>query len=100
MLLTREKIVEELKSKREFLAQRFHVTKIGIFGSFAKNEGTSTSDIDFLVEFDVPMDEYIKNRYALLDYLGDLFGRKVDLANPKSLKPYYKERILNQAIYA
>lgn len=54
------------------------------------------ANISFLVEFDVPLANYIENRFALQDFLSEHFNRKIDLANPQSLKPFYKQRILDQ----
>ena len=98
--LSRNSILHTLQANNEKLKNQFHVKRIGLFGSFAKDEGTRESDIDFLVEFDISLDQYIANRNALIDYLKCLFGRDVDVANPNSLKPFYKSRILNQAVYA
>ena len=98
--LTREDIISVLRQQKDFLHKKFYVKTIGIFGSFARNEANEKSDIDFLVEFDAPLQVYISNRYSLSDYLQSLFSREVDLANPKSLKPFYKDRILKQAVYA
>lgn len=41
-----------LKKHEQTIMQKFHVKKIGIFGSFVRNEENETSDIDMLVEFD------------------------------------------------
>lgn len=98
--LTKEKILRVLQEQRPILRDKYYVTKIGLFGSFARNEATPESDIDFLVETDAPLEKYIANKYNLQDYLKNLFQRNVDLANPNSLKPLYKERILKQAVYA
>ncbi len=98
--LTKEEIINTLRQQKDLLCTKFYVKSIGIFGSFARNEANENSDIDFLVELDAPLEIYIKNRYALSDYLQNLFSREVDLANPQSLKPFYKQRILKQAVYA
>jgi len=98
--LTSDDIIGVLREQKEFLHKTFYVKNIGIFGSFARNEANDDSDIDFLVELDAPLEIYISNRYKLSDYLQDIFKREVDLANPKSLKPFYKDQILKQAIYA
>lgn len=98
--LNREEILKVLREQKEFLRREFYVKQIGLFGSFARNEDTAESDIDFLVEFEAPLEIYISNRYALSDYLQHTFKREVDLANPKSLKKFYKEAILKQAVYA
>ena len=97
--LTREFVLDVLREQSDTLRQRFHVKRIGIFGSVARNEANTTSDIDFVVEFDIPLEQYIKNKYSLGDYLKALFGRDVDLANPNSLKPLYKDRILSETRY-
>ncbi|HVX00296.1 MAG TPA: nucleotidyltransferase family protein [Candidatus Babeliaceae bacterium] len=89
-----------LKEQKPFLREKFHVREIGLFGSYARNEATEDSDIDFLVELFPPPENYIETKEALRNYLSILFGRKVDLANPRSLKPHFKERILKQAVYA
>ena len=98
--LTKEEIISVLRQQKELLRTKFYVKNIGIFGSFARNEANEKSDIDFLAEIDAPLEIYVSNRYALLEYLKNLFSREVDLANPSSLKPHYKERILKQAVYA
>jgi predicted nucleotidyltransferase len=97
--LTKEEIIRVLQQQKNLLQQRFYVKSIGIFGSFARNEATAKSDIDFLAEIDAPLEIYTKNRHALIAYLQNLFAREVDIANPASLKPHYKKRILSQAVY-
>ncbi len=100
MALQAEEILKVLRQQRDFLKEKYHVKKIGLFGSFARNESHEKSDIDFLVEFDAPLEIYIANRNAAIEYLKKIFGREVDIANPQSLKPHFKDRILKQALYA
>ena len=45
------KAIKLLKKHEQTIRQKFHVKKIGIFGSFARNEENKTSDVDILVEF-------------------------------------------------
>ena len=45
-------IVSYLKAKKAFLHEKFGVTRIGVFGSFAQGGQTIRSDIDLLVEFE------------------------------------------------
>lgn len=98
--LTTTAILEVLRSQRPLLRDQFHVQEIGIFGSFARGEATAKSDIDFLVTIDAPLEEYRQCKEALHRHLKRTFGREVDLANPRSLKPHYRQNILSQAIYA
>ena len=76
--LTKEEIISTLQKQKQLLHDKFYVKSIGIFGSFARNEANEKSDIDFLAEIDAPLEIYIKNRYALIDYLQNLFAREVD----------------------
>ncbi len=99
-MLTKTEILLFLSKNKAYLHKQFCVEKIGLFGSFARDEANEKSDIDFLVEIDAPLEVYKETKEALHNYLKSAFGREVDLANPKSLKPHYKERILKQALYA
>jgi predicted nucleotidyltransferase len=64
--------------------QPYHPKRIGIFGSVARNEDTSESDIDILIKFgDVPsLFEFVR----MENDLSDILGRKVDLVSEGALK--------------
>jgi uncharacterized protein len=89
-MLTREKILELLQAKYPFLAAEFGVSKIGLFGSFAKGQPDETSDIDIIVEFDRPIGfRFIE----LVEYLENLLGRKVDVLTPQGIQGIRIERV-------
>ena len=98
--LTREDIISVLRQQKDFLHKKFYVKTIGIFGSFARNEANENSDIDFLVEFEEGNLDYYMIRRNLNDFLSAEFKREVDIAISKALKPFYKDTILKQAVYA
>ncbi|HNX29060.1 MAG TPA: nucleotidyltransferase family protein [Syntrophomonadaceae bacterium] len=75
----------------------YFVSKIGVFGSFARGEATEESDVDILVEFDRRVDLF--HFIELQDRLAEILGRKVDLVTPKALKPLIKDRILREVLY-
>jgi predicted nucleotidyltransferase len=89
-------LLQTLKQKNTELTTRFGVKSLSLFGSVARNEATSTSDVDLLVEFNRPMGYF--GLFALQDYLEKLLGCPVDLGTPDSLKPYIKERIQGELI--
>jgi predicted nucleotidyltransferase len=91
-----KEIKEKIKTQENFFKQKYHVNKFLIFGSYAKGEQTSESDIDLLVEFKETIDMF--EMIDLQNYLTDLFGKKVDLGTPKGLKSFIKNKILNEAI--
>ena len=47
-----DKIISSLKKKKQYLYDNFGVTRIGIFGSFAREENTVSSDLDIVVEME------------------------------------------------
>ena len=86
-----------LNSQNKILAD-FGVERIGIFGSFARNEETKKSDIDILVEFNQSIDFF--DFIDLEDKLSKILKRKVDLVTRKALKPAMKQQILKDVVYA
>jgi len=89
-------LLQTLKQKNAELTNKFGVKSLLLFGSVARNEATSASDVDLLVEFSRPVGYF--GLFALQDYLEKLLGCPVDLGTPDSLKPYIKERIMGELI--
>jgi len=80
---TKEQIVKLLREKYPYLAAEYGVTKVGIFGSYAKGQSDETSDIDIIVQFEHPIGfKFIE----LVEYLEHLLGRKVDVLTPAGLQ--------------
>ena len=89
---------ERVRRKRDAIrriARQYGAVDIRLFGSVARGEETSDSDIDFLVE--------LEEGRSLLDIGGMLMalreelGTEVDLTNVDSLPPDRKARILEDA---
>ncbi|MBI4455955.1 MAG: nucleotidyltransferase family protein [Acidobacteria bacterium] len=78
----RNEILELLRQHQDTLDEQFTVKRIGLFGSFARNEQHKRSDVDFVVEFARPSYD---NYFHLIDYLEKLFGRKVQIITPDCL---------------
>jgi predicted nucleotidyltransferase len=94
----KDQIFAILKQQLPYLKKNFKVKSLGIFGSYAREEQTETSDIDMLVEFEAPVG-FIKF-IELENYLSDKLGGKVDLVTPDALKPLIKTDIMAEAVYA
>jgi len=77
----------------------FGVSRIGLFGSYARNEQTPHSDIDILVDFS-PEKENYDSFMALYDYLESLFDKKIEVVTLNGLSPYIKPYILKEVTYA
>ncbi len=95
--MKQDTVLQILKQKNAELTKQFGVKSLSLFGSVARNESTSTSDVDLLVEFNRPVGYF--GLFALQDYLEKLLGCSVDLGTPDSLKPYIKERIMGEIIH-
>jgi predicted nucleotidyltransferase len=93
-----EEIKKKLVEQRMYLRKTFHVTKIGIFGSFVQNKQTRRSDIDILVEFKKGHKDFF-NYMRLKYYLEASLERKVDLVIKDAVKPRLKDRIFNEVVY-
>lgn len=79
--------------------KKYHVLKIALFGSFAREEQNDNSDIDILVEFDEGHETF-DNYMDLKFYLEELFKMKIDLVIYNSIKPILKHSIMESAKYA
>ena len=90
-------VLNILKQKNAELAGQFGVKSLFLFGSVERNEATSASDVDLLVEFSRPVGYF--GLFALQDYLEKLLGCPVDLGTPDSLKPYIRERVMRELIH-
>ncbi len=95
--LNKDEIFKRLKENRKELL-RFHVKKIGLFGSFLRGNNDDNSDIDFLVIFEEGKKNY-NDFIELAFFLEDLFHRKVDLLTEESLSPYMKTNILPEVYF-
>ena len=73
--------------------------RFGLFGSVARGEQDSRSDIDMLVEFEAGQKTF-DNFMRLSFFLEDLFGRRVDLVTPEALSPHIGPHILRATEYA
>ena len=95
-MLTRVDIENKLKHMKPELRDKFHVIRIGYFGSFANGSQNEKSDLDLLVEFSEPIGWRF---FTLEKFLENEFGVPIDLVTKNALKDRIKESILNQVNY-
>ena len=91
--------VGTLKRHKVEIVQRYGVERIGVFGSQARGEGRSSSDVDVLVKFkegEETFDHYMDLKF----FLEGLFKRDVDLVILETIKPRLRKAILSEAVYA
>jgi hypothetical protein len=95
-MLTRVDIENKLKQMKPELAEKFQVSRIGYFGSYASGSNNENSDLDLLVEFTEPIGWKF---FTLESFLEQKFGIPIDLVTEKALKERIKGPILNQVNY-
>lgn len=96
---TLEAIKTKLLEIKPYLQRTYHITELGVFGSYVRGEQTSKSDIDVLVEFDPSFRFGLFTYGEMEDYISDTLGGKVDLVMKRALKPYIGKQILKEVIY-
>jgi predicted nucleotidyltransferase len=85
-----------LRSHQEGWARRFHLRRIGLFGSTARNEATATSDVDVWVELD-PLTPFAT--VHLKRELEALLQRPVDLVRLRErMNPALRQAILQEGV--
>jgi len=94
--MTRDDILKKLEEDPEII-RGFGVSRLGVFGSFARGVQTETSDMDHLVEFERPT---FKNYFGLKFFLERLFDCEVDLVFHDTIKPRIRDTILEETVYA
>ncbi len=79
------------KAKLVAICKRNDIAFLGVFGSFARGQPASDSDVDLLVRF--------CKRKSLLDLVrierefAEALGRAVDLLTDASISPHLRDRI-------
>ncbi len=95
--MNREQIIYLLKEFKKMNKDKFGILSLGIFGSYAKDEAKSYSDLDIVVE--------ISNADLFLlvhmkDELEKLFNTKIDIVRyRKRMNKYLKKHIDEEAVY-
>jgi len=94
----RETILEELRRLKPDFEQRYGVTRIGIFGSVARNEIREDSDVDVVVEMRDPDLFYMVH---IKETLENNLKRPVDIIRYRAMmNRYLRARIDREAVYA
>jgi len=95
-MTTQKEILACLAKLLPQIRKQYGVKKIGLFGSFARNEARADSDVDLLVEFQHPIGWEFCD---LKDLLENRTNRRVDLVTVKALKKQLRKDVLGEVIY-
>ncbi len=95
---TKENILKILESNKSQLS-KLGIRKVGLFGSYIRDEQSRESDIDLLIDFE-PEKENFDNFMAVYDLFETIFkNEKIEVVTKNGLSPYFGPKILNEVQY-
>lgn len=94
--MNRMQALQALANAKPELARRLGVTRLALFGSTARDEARSNSDVDIVVSFDGPATS--QRYFGVQFYLEDLMGCPVDLVTEKALRPGLRPYVEREAV--
>lgn len=95
--LTSLAVIKALKAFKEEYASKYGIRKLGLFGSYAREEQTVNSDVDVCVLLDSP--SYM-TRAAIKEELEAVLQRDVDVVSLSArMTAAFRESIENDVIY-
>jgi uncharacterized protein len=98
-MVTKNQILTFLESSKSYFLNDFSLSKIGIFGSFAKGTQNEKSDLDLIVEFKSGTENLYETKRKMREYIESNLNIKVDICREKYIKSIFKEKILSDATY-
>lgn len=98
-MLTKADILSFLHEQKDEFFTQYQLVRLGLFGSFARDEAGADSDIDLLVEFQPNTTDLSGKKQDLKDRVRQQFDRPVDVCREKYIKPYYRAQILQSVVY-
>jgi predicted nucleotidyltransferase len=97
--MNRSEALETLR--RSELARRERGVKhAALFGSVARGENRSGSDIDIMIEIDPEARVTVFDYVSIKEYIAQLFDGPVDVVNREGLKPCVRPAAMADMIYA
>ena len=93
-------ILSFLAMNNQLFREKYHIVKIGIFGSYARGEQGIDSDVDLLVEFEENTENLFDLKQQLKAFFRDKLNLEVDICREKYIKPKIRNSILREAQYA
>lgn len=99
--MEKEEILTYLRSKKDVLRQKYGITTLGLYGSYARNEGTPDSDVDIFYERDKSVE--LNSGLAFLRIADELAKemnvKKVEMVKLGSMNPIIRHYAEKDFIY-
>lgn len=95
--LNKDEVLSYLGKFKEENRSKYHIVKLGLFGSVIRGEVKEDSDIDIVVELEKPR---MFDMVGIKQELEEAFARSVDIVRlRKNMSRFLKSRIEKEAIF-
>ena len=94
---TKTDILDTLREKKGEVERRYHVKRMGLFGSYSRGDQRAGSDIDILVDFYDTADLF--DLAGLKNFLEEVFQARVDVIPSRALREELKPAVLADVKY-
>jgi len=95
-LKNKSHLKEEVKEIIISILVKHGIKRILVFGSYARNEATTKSDLDLIVDF--PEGTSLLDHIGIEIELSEALNMKIDLLSRNGISPYIKDHVLKEAI--
>ncbi|MBT5934775.1 nucleotidyltransferase domain-containing protein [Sulfurimonas sp.] len=96
-MISRDETLNILKNYKNNNIKKYEILELGLFGSLARNQASSDSDVDICIKTKTP------DMFALVhikEELQILLSNSIDIVRIRDrMNPYLKNRIDNESIY-
>ena len=91
--------LEQVRATIEPLVDQFGITKVGIFGSYARREASDCSDLDILISFNQKKQLDLIEFIQLKNIISDQLSIPVDLVEEEYLNQDLAPAVLQDVVY-
>ena len=98
-MYSQSEIIEYLAGKKDFFLENYHITNLGFFGSYARNEQNEKSDLDLIVDFLPDTKDLYGIEFTLKKEIRKDLKLKVDVCHRKYINKHFREIILSETVY-
>ena len=99
IMIDSRQVLNYLSLNKKRLQQEYHLTKIGVFGSIARNDQNNNSDIDLIIEFEEKTPDLYEIKKKIRAEITQEFNVRVDICREKYIKPIFKDQIMSEVKY-
>ena len=88
--------IYRIQKKATPILKRYGIVKASIFGSYARGEQGSNSDIDILIQYSPKVKKSLLTRIKLRDELKEILQKDVDVVTENALSPYLRDIVMKE----